>query len=316
MAKFIFKRILSAIPTLLIVLLLVFVLMRMLPGSAVYGMVDDDVTQEQIEALEEKYGFNDPLYVQFFNYMKDIFTGNWGTSYFNGRGVFENLANRYEPTILIAVCSTIITVLVGVPIGIISATHRNSLLDYALSGFSLIFLIVPSFWLAAMMVYVLGFQLHLFPVQGYKFIADAGLAQSLYYVAMPSIALGMTHVASVARNTRSAMLDVLGEDYIRTARAKGLSKGKVQYKHALKNVMSLIATLIFGSVATMLGGSTIVEKVFNIEGVGKLAYDSLMRRDYSQEQAIVIFMAIIFIVMNILLDIIYKLIDPRVDFGG
>lgn len=315
MAKFIFKRILSAIPTLLIVLILVFVLMRMLPGSAVYGMVDDDVTQEQIEALEEKYGFNDPLHIQFFRYMKDIFTGNWGTSYFNGRGVFENMANRYEPTILIAVCSTIITVAIGVPIGILGATHRNSLLDYSLTGFSLLFLIMPSFWLAALMVYILGFQLHIFPVQGYKFIADAGLGQALYHVAMPCIALGMTHVASIARNTRSAMLNVLNEDYIRTARAKGLSGGKVQYKHALKNVMSLICTQIFGSIAGMLGGSTVVEKVFNIEGVGKLAYDSLMRRDYSQEQAIVIFMAIIFIVMNILLDIIYKLIDPRVDFG-
>jgi len=315
MAKFIFKRILSAIPTLLIVLVLVFVLMRMLPGSAVYGMVDDDVTQEQIEALEEKYGFNDPLHIQFFRYMKDIFTGNWGTSYFNGRGVFENMANRYEPTILIAICSTIITVSIGVPIGILGATHRNSLLDYSLTGFSLLFLIMPSFWLAALMVYILGFQLQIFPVQGYKFIADAGLGQALYHVAMPCIALGMTHVASVARNTRSAMLNVLNEDYIRTARAKGLSGAKVQYKHALKNVISLICTQVFGSIAAMLGGSTVVEKVFNIEGVGKLAYDSLMRRDYSQEQAIVIFMAIIFIVMNILLDIIYKLIDPRVDFG-
>ena len=315
MAKFIFKRVLSAIPTLLIVLVLVFILMRMLPGSAVYGMVDDDVTQEQIEELEEKYGFNDPLPVQFFNYMKDILTGNWGTSYFNGRGVFENMANRYEPTILIAICSTIITVLVGVPIGILGATHRNSLLDYALTGFSLTFLIVPSFWLATMMVYLLALTWGIFPVQGYKFIADVGLAQSLYYVAMPCIALGMTHVASVARNTRSAMLNVLNEDFIRTARAKGLSKGKVQYKHALKNVMSLLCTQIFASIASMLGGSTIVEKIFNIEGVGKLAYDSLMRRDYSQEQAIVIFMAIIFIVMNILLDIIYKIIDPRVDFG-
>lgn len=315
MAKFIFKRILSAIPTLLIVLILVFVLMRMLPGSAVYGMVDDDVTQEQIEALEEKYGFNDPMHIQFLRYIRDIFTGNWGTSYFNGRGVFENMANRYEPTILIAIFSTIITVIVGVPIGIMGATHRNSLLDYSLTGFSLLFLIMPSFWLAAIMVYVLGFKLQIFPVQGYKFIADAGLGQALYHLALPCLALGMTHVASIARNTRSAMLNVLNEDYIRTARAKGLASGKVQYKHALKNVMSLICTQIFGSIAGMLGGSTVVEKVFNIEGVGKLAYDSLMRRDYSQEQAIVIFMAIIFIVMNILLDIIYKLIDPRVDFG-
>lgn len=315
MAKFLFKRILSAIPTMLIVLTLVFILVRLLPGSAAYDVLGDDATPEQIEAWEEEQGFNDPIYIQYVRYLKDIVTGNWGTSYFNGRGVFENMGNRYEPTILLALFSTVITVLIGVPIGIVSATHRNSFLDYALTTFTLLFLIIPGFWLAAMMVYVLGFQLQLFPVQGYKYMADAGIFQSLYHLAMPALAMGMMHVASTARNTRSAMLDVLNEDYIRTARAKGLSKSKVQYKHALKNVISLVATLIFGSVAQMLGGSTIMEKVFNIEGIGKLAYDSLMRRDYPQEQTIVLMMSFIFIAMNILLDIIYKLVDPRVDFG-
>ncbi len=315
MAKFLLKRILSAIPTLLIVLVLVFALMRMIPGSAVLGLLGDDATAEEIYELEEEMGLHDPLIVQLLRYMKEIVTGDWGTSYYNGRGVFENMGNRFEPTILIALCSTIITVVIGVPFGVISATRRNTFLDYAITTFSLLFLIVPGFWLGAMMVYVLGFKLAIFPLDGYRFIKDAGLLTSLYHVAMPCMALGLSHVASTCRNTRSAMLDVLNQDYIRTARAKGLSKAKVQYKHALKNVISLIATLIFGSVATMLGGSTMVEKVFNIEGIGKLAYDSLMRRDYPQEQAIVLFMAFIFIAMNIFLDIIYKLVDPRVDFG-
>ena len=315
MAKFLLKRILSAIPTVLIVMVLVFSLMRMIPGSPAEIRLGEDATKEEIEALEEEMGLNDPIYIQFFNYVKGVVTGDWGDSYFNGRSVFENMANRYEPTILIALCSTIITVVIGVPFGVISATHRNTFIDYAITTFSLLFLIVPGFWLGAMMVYLLGFKLAVFPLDGYRFIKDFGLLTSLYHVAMPCMALGLTHVASTCRNTRSAMLDVLNQDYIRTARAKGLSKGKVQYKHALKNVISLIATLIFGSIATMLGGSTMVEKVFNIEGIGKLAYDSLMRRDYSQEQAIVLVMALIYVAMNIFLDIIYKLVDPRVDFG-
>lgn len=316
MTKYILKRCLSAVPTLLIVLTLVFFLMRVLPGNPLYSMVDvQDMTPEQLAELAADYGFDAPVWEQYFNYMKGIFTGNWGNSYFNGRGVFENLASRFEPTILITVCSTVITLVIGIPIGIASATHRNTLLDYSLSSLSMVFLTIPTFWLGVMMVYFLAFKLHWFPIQGYQTIARGGLLKALYCVAMPSIALGMTHVASVARQTRSAMLGVLSEDYIRTARAKGLPPLKVNFKHALKNTLSLISTLVAGSIATMLGGSTVVEKVFNIDGVGKLAYDSLMRRDYAQEQAIILFMGLVFIVMNILLDIVYKLLDPRIDFN-
>ena len=317
MAKYICKRILSALPTLFVVLILVFLLMRVLPGNPIYSLMDtSDLTTEQIWELSEEMGFNEPWWKQFGSYIAGVLTGNWGNSYFNGKSVLANIAGRMEPTIMITICSTIITLLVGVPIGIVSATHRNSLLDYSLSTVSMVFLTIPTFWLGIMMVYLLAFKLNIFPTQGYHSIAQFGLLDALYHVAMPSIALGLTHVASTARHTRSAMLGVLNEDYIRTARAKGLSERKVQFKHALKNTLSLIMTLVTGSVANMLGGSTVAEKVFNIDGVGKLAYDSLMRRDYAQEQAIVVFMALIFIVMNIITDILYKAIDPRIDFGG
>lgn len=316
MAKFICKRILSALPTLFVVLVLVFLLMRVLPGSPIYSLVDtNELTPEELEQLANEMGFNEPWWKQFGSYVIGVLTGNWGRSYFNGRDVLENIARRMEPTVMITICSTVVTLLVGIPIGIASATHRNSLLDYSLSSVSMVFLTIPTFWLGIMMVYLLAFKLHIFPTQGYHGIKQYGLIDALYHVAMPSIALGLTHVASIARHTRSAMLGVLNEDYIRTARAKGLSERKVQFKHALKNTLSLVMTLITGSVASMLGGSTVAEKVFNIDGVGKLAYDSLMRRDYAQEQAIVVFMALIFIVMNILTDILYKAIDPRIDFG-
>ena len=316
MGKYMVKRILSAIPTVFVVMTLVFVLMRVLPGNPVYSMMDtSDMTKEEIDAISEQMGFNDSIFVQYGRYLGGIVTGDWGESYFNNRDVMENIRGRLEPTIMITICSTIITLLIGIPIGIASAIHRNTLLDYSLSTASMICLTIPTFWLGVMMVYFLAFKWHIFPMQGYKTIASSGLWQALYHVAMPSFALGMTHVASVARHTRSSMLGVLNEDYIRTAKAKGLSPFKVNFKHALKNTLSLIATLIAGSVATMLGGSTVVEKVFNIDGVGKLAYDSLLRRDYMQEQAVVLFMAIIFIVVNIILDILYKVIDPRIKFG-
>lgn len=316
MTKYIIKRILYALPTLFLVMTIVFFMLHVIGGSPVYSMVDmSDISQEELDALNAKYGFDRPIIVQYADYLKGVITGNWGTSYFDGKDVFQNILDHMEPTILITICSTLITVLIGVPIGIIAATNRNSWLDYTLSTTSMVFLTIPTFWLGVMMVYFLAFKLHLFPTQGYHNIAKYGLKEALSYVAMPSLALGMTHVANIARNTRSSMLDVLGEDYIRTARAKGLPMRKVYFKHALRNVIALIAMLISSSVVGMLGGSTVVENVFNIDGIGKYAYHALLRRDYTQEQAILLFMSIIYVVMNMIMDIIHKMIDPRVDFS-
>ena len=313
MAKFLFKRILSVIPTLMIVLIIVFCLVRVLPGSAAYALVDEEnMTPEAIAEIEARLGLDKPLWEQFLVYMKDVFTGNWGTSYLNNLSVIRNITSRLEPTIMITICSTIITVLLGIPMGVFAATHRNSWLDYTLSTTALAFRVVPAFWLCAMMVYFISFKTGLFPVQGYKTIEQVGLLKSLHYVALPSIALGLSHVAATARHTRSSMLQVLGEDYVRTAKAKGLSLLKVRYKHALRNTLALIVTTIGTSVAAMLGGSVVVEKVFNIEGIGKLAYDSLLKRDYPQEQAVILFSALVFIGLNIILDILYRWIDPRI----
>lgn len=315
MAKFLFKRILSVIPTLMIVLIIVFCLVRVLPGSAAYALVDEEnMTPEAIAEIEARLGLDKPLWEQFLVYMKDVFTGNWGTSYLNNLSVIRNITSRLEPTIMITICSTIITVLLGIPMGVFAATHRNSWLDYTLSTTALAFRVVPAFWLCAMMVYFISFKTGLFPVQGYKTIEQVGLLKSLHYVALPSIALGLSHVAATARHTRSSMLQVLGEDYVRTAKAKGLSLLKVRYKHALRNTLALIVTTIGTSVAAMLGGSVVVEKVFNIEGIGKLAYDSLLKRDYPQEQAVILFSALVFIGLNIILDILYRWIDPRISF--
>ena len=315
MGKYVLKRVLSALPTLFGIIVIVFVLMRVVGGSPIQYLVDEETPQEEIEALEERYGLNEPIWKQFVLYCRDILSGDWGISYFNKQDVFPNIMSRLEPTILLTIMSTLITVGLGIPAGSMMATHRNTIIDYSISITAIIFMCVPAFWLGIMSLYIFGWKLGWFPVQGYHPIAEYGLKDAVYYLLLPSIMLGTHHVSGLARQTRSFMLDVLNEDYIRTAKAKGLSVFKVRYKHALKNTLSMVSTTIATSVIGMLGGSTITEKVFNINGVGKLAYDSLMRRDYSQEQAILIYMSVLYIGMNILMDILYKLIDPRVDFS-
>lgn len=313
MLKFTVKRVLSAIPVLLVILILVFSLMRMIPGNPMYSLqADSNMTEEELIMMQEKYGLNGSIFEQFFRYLKNIVKGDWGTSFFNGKPVFENIFSRMEPTILITVFATIISLLLGVPIGIYAATHHNSKLDYILSSTSMIFTIVPSFCFGVGLLYLFAFKLKWFPLSSYEYIEKGGFWNSIWHIFLPSLAIGLSGMAGYARHTRSQMLDVLNSDYIRTARAKGLSDRKVYYRHALRNVMSFLITMVSGTITVNLGGATVLEKVFNIQGVGLLSYSSLFGKDYPQEQAILIFFAVIFVFTNILLDIVYKLLDPRV----
>lgn len=316
MGKFVLKRTLVLIPTLLIILTIVFALMRMVPGSPVWALLQDEenVTTERVEEVEGEMGFNDPIAVQYWRYMKGIVTGDWGISYFNMKPVFENMIAVWEPTIIIAIYATIITVVIAIPVGILSATHRNSALDYAVSSMSTLTMVIPGFCMGLMMCYLFGFKLGWFPVVGYTLMEKGGFWHSIWNLTLPAFSLGINHVASLTRYTRSSMLDVLNQDYIRTARAKGLSRNKVYYKHALKNTMAIVGTMIAGSIAGMLGGASVTEKVFNIRGMGTLAVDSLGRRDYNQEQAIVLFFAMVSLVLNLVMDIFYKVLDPRIEY--
>ncbi len=314
MLKFTIKRLLSAIPVLFIVITLVFFLMRIIPGDPALMILGDDYEPEDYVALRESMGLNKPILQQYGEYVFGIVSGDWGTSLYNNKPVFENIKFRMEPTILVTIYSTIVAVVFAIPFGIVSARRRNTIVDYSLTTVSVLALSLPSFWLGLMLVYYVCVRTGLFPVQGYKFIADAGLRKSLHCLTIPCLVLGFQHVGSLTRYTRTTMLDVLSNDYIKTARAKGLAERLVYYKHALKNALAPVVTNIGVSIASMLGGATITENVFNIPGMGKLAYDSLLRRDYTQEQAIILFVAIIFIIMNILLDIIYKILDPRIEF--
>ena len=311
MLKFIIKRLLSAIPVLFIVVTLVFLLMRVIQDPATM-MLGEDADPADIEAFKEMMGLN-ALAKQYIDYLKNILTGNWGNSLYYKTPVFQNILDRMEPTILITLYSTVLSVIIGIPFGVIAARRRATVTDYSITTLAIFGNSMPSFWLGIMMVYLFGVQLGWFPVQGYVSIAEGGLLKSLYSITMPSISIGIQNVSSIARYTRSTMLDVLNEDYVRTARAKGLSEKKVYYKHSLKNSLAPVVTLVGFSIAGMLGGSVVSETDFNIPGIGKLAYDSLMRRDYPQEQAIILFIAIILVITNIILDIVYKYLDPRIE---
>ena len=215
MLKFTIRRIFSAIPVLFIVVSLVFALIRIIPGDPTIMILGEEATDEEYAELREKMGLNDPMIVQYVRYLKDIITGNWGTSMYNNKPVFENIFSRWEPTIILTFYSTILAVLIGVPVGIIAATHRNSPLDYAVTTVSAVGMSAPGFWVGLMMVYFLGVQLRWFPVQGYVTLAKGGLAGALKSLTMPAMALSLSHQATLCRYTRTMMLDVLNNDYVR-----------------------------------------------------------------------------------------------------
>ncbi len=315
MLKFILKRIILALPVLFVVVTLVFFLMRVLPGDPALMILGKDADMRAVEHLRETMGVNDPFVVQYVRYIKDIVTGNWGNSFYNRLPVFKNIKMRFEPTLLIMIYSVLISIIIGVPVGIIGAVKRNSILDYTLMSASVLGLSVPVFWTSIMLSYYVGAKLGWLPSMNYKTIADGNLWNSLRYVTLASLALGFQSVASIARYTRSMMLDVLNNDYVRTARAKGLSENYVLYKHALKNALAPVVTHIGINVASLLGGATVCETVFNINGMGKLAYDSILRRDYTQVQAVILIVAIIYVGINIVLDVVYKMLDPRIELN-
>ena len=325
MGKYVLKRFLLLIPTLFIVLSIVFLLLRFAKGSPARELLIEENPEitpspEEVYAKEVEMGLHDPILTQLVRFYGQILRGDWGQSYKYKMPVFEKMAAVWEPTLLIAGFATIITVVIAIPAGIFSATHRNSLLDYTISTFSTITMVVPGFCVSIMFQFLFSiwwqrkFGYRLFPAVEYKYIEKVGFINAIHYLVMPSVSLGLHHVASMARYTRTTMLDVLSQDYIRTARAKGLSRNKIYYKHALKNTLSIVGTMIAGSVAGMIGGAAVTESVFNIHGMGSLTVTSLNFRDYPQEQAIVLFTAFLFLFLDLLLDIMYKLLDPRIEY--
>lgn len=304
MAKFIVKRILWMIPIMLGVLLIVFTITHFTPGDPVVALLGSNYTQEQYDMKEAELGLDKSFPEQFVSYVVGVVTEfDLGTSYQTNRAVRDELFDRFPTTIALGIIGVVITVMIGVPFGIISATKQYSPLDYGVTTVALFFASMPNFWMALMMIIIFSLNLKWFPATG---------MESWKSWVLPALALGLSPVATVTRMTRSSMLDVVRQDYIRTARAKGLPERKVITKHALKNGLIPIITVVGMQMSTIVAGSVIIENIFAIPGIGSLLMSAINNKNYPVIQGGVLLLSLSVCVMNLLVDIIYAYVDPRI----
>jgi peptide/nickel transport system permease protein len=303
---YVIRRLIGAIPVLLGVSLLVFLMVHMIPGDPVRYLLGEFATPEAIQSLRQQMGLNDPLPVQYAHYLGRVVSGDLGTSLITKVSVSAELAHRIPITMRMAAMSMVMGVLGGVLAGIIAAVRRNTWLDYGVMAVALVGISAPSFWIALLLMYVFAFRLSMFPVSGYT---------GLYSLVLPAITLGALMAGSIARMTRSSMLEVLGQDFIRTARAKGLPQRLVIYKHALKNSLPPVITLAGLQFGGLLGGSVITETVFALPGVGNYAIQAIGQRDFPVIQSVVLFSAVVFVVTNLFVDLLCATFDPKIRYS-
>ena len=312
MVSYIFRRLLSAIPTLLGAITLVFFLIHLVPGDPVRLILGDFYTPDVYEAMSRRLGLDKPLLVQYLNYMKGVFTGDLGTSYRTNQGVIKVILDQFPFSIELAFAAIIVSVVTGIPIGLISAFKRNTWPDYVGMVGALFFVSMPGFWLGVVLMLIFSLQVDWFPAIG---VGDTSSVSSLLmHLALPAVTLGSRQAALIARTTRSSVLEVLNEDYVRTARAKGLPERAVRVTHALRNAMIPIVTVIGMDIGILLGGTTIIEIVFGRAGIGHIMIDAVLGRDYPQVQASLTFFVAIIIVSSLITDIIYTIVDPRIRY--
>lgn len=311
MARFILQRLVLLLPSLLVPLFLVFVLLHLAPGDPAAVMLGADATAERIAALREQLGLNEPFVVQLVVWLKQMATLDLGESIFLRMPVTQAILQRVEPTLILTLYALIIAVGIGMVSGVVSAVNRNGPADQVAMGVAMLGVSMPEFWFGLMLILLFAVEFRLFPVAGYIPL-ERGFWQCLWSLTLPALSVGLVQAAFIARITRSSMLDVLGEDFIRTARAKGLPGHIVIARHALKNALMPIITAIGITFAVLMGGAIAIEIVFNIPGVGRLLINAVSRRDYPVIQGIVLFMALTFIIVNLLVDVLYSLVDPRV----
>ncbi len=312
MARYILKRLLSLIPVLFVVSLVIFMLIHLIPGDPAAAILGEEATPEQIAALRETLGFNDPLPVQYLRWVGGLFRGNWGTSLFMDGTMLEIIGSHMIPTLQQTLVAVGFATLVGVPLGMLAAIRHGSPADRVISAFSTVGISLPSFLMGLCLVLLISVKLRWLPSSGYKSIADFGWITHIRYMLLPGIALGFIEMGLIIRMTRSAMLEILSADYIRMAKAKGVSPRRMFFLHAFRNALIGILTVVGLSFISGLGGATVTETIFNIPGLGKLTLNAVMRRDYEVVQAVVLLVSLLNVLCTLLLDLLYALVDPRV----
>ena len=309
MLKYTIKRLLQLIPTLIIVSFIVFSMVRLIPGDPItllYGLSESGgADEEYLDYMREQYGLNDPLVVQYANWIGKIFKGDLGTSLYTHKPIITELANRYKNTIILAVGGTVVGSLVGMVFGIIAAINHNKFGDNVIMVFSMLAVSTPSFFIAMLLMLFFSLKLGWLPSLGLKGPA---------YAVLPILTLGLGAVGMISRTTRSSMLDVINQDYIRTSRSRGIANNKIVFVHALRNALIPVLTAIGLRFGHLLAGAALVETVFSIPGLGRFMVDGISNRDYPVVQSTVLVFAVTFVVVNTIVDLLYGLADPRVKY--
>lgn len=315
MGAYIIRRLILMIPVILIVGIVVFLLVHITPGDPAAVILGDRASPDQIEQLREQLGLNEPLAVQFVDWFSHALRLDFGESIFLGMPVTEALAERAQPTILLTTYALLIEILIGVPAGVIAAIRRNSLLDRGLMVLSIAGAAIPTFFLGIVLILIFAVRLQWLPSGGYVPIQESP-SEHFKSMILPAFTLGFSAAGLLARLVRSSMLEVMRDDYIRTAMAKGLRFRKVVTGHALRNALIPAVTVIGYSLGALLGGAVVTETVFTIPGMGRLVVQSIARRDYPLIQGAVMLTAAIYVLVNLLVDVLYVYIDPRIRYGS
>jgi peptide/nickel transport system permease protein len=313
MLSYILRRILSTLPVMGIVALFVFSLLYIAPGDPAAVIAGDQASPADVERIRQGLGLDRPFLVQFGTWLWNILHGDLGTSIFTNLPVAAMIAQRIEPTFSLMAITLVLTILVAVPLGVVAAWKAGSWVDRTIMAFAVFAFSLPVFVVGYVLAYVFALQFEWLPVQGYTPLA-AGLWPWLQKLILPALALGTVYIALIARITRASMLEVLQQDYVRTARAKGLGQRNILFVHALKNAAVPIVTVIGIGIALLIGGAVVTESVFAIPGLGRLTIDAILRRDYPVIQGIVLLFSFLYVLVNLMVDVTYTLVDPRIRY--
>jgi peptide/nickel transport system permease protein len=310
---FVVQRLLATIPVLAMVAIFVFLMLRLTPGDPAAIIAGDNASTAQILEIRASLGLDRPLLEQFLIWLMNLLQGDLGQSFFFKAEVTDLIGQRVGPTLALSTTTIIITILIAVPMGVIAAYRHGTWVDRLVMGFSVLGFSVPVFVLGYLLIWVFAIKLQLFPVQGYRPPTD-GIWTFLHRLVLPSLTLSVIYIALIARITRASMLEVMGEDYIRTARAKGLTERVVLIRHALRNAAVPIVTVIGIGVALLIGGVVVTESVYNIPGLGRLTVDAVLGRDYPTIQGVILVFSFAYVMINLLIDLSYTFLDPRIRY--
>ncbi len=310
---YLLRRLLATIPVMLIVAIIVFMMLRLTPGDPASIIAGDAATTEDIAQLRESLGLDRSIFIQFGIWIGNLLTGDLGQSFYYKRDVAGLIAERVEPTVALAICTIVLACAVAVPLGTLAAYRQGSWIDRLLMGFSVVGFSVPVFVIGYVLVYIFAVRLDWFPVQGYQSLSE-GFGGFIYRLILPSVALSVLFIALIARMTRTSVLEVLNEDYVRTARAKGLTELRVLVRHALRNAAVPVVTVIGIAIAVLIGGVVVTESVFAIPGLGSLTVDAVLGRDYPTVQAVILLFSFTYVLINLAIDLTYTVLDPRIRY--